>query len=760
MPTMLRDLQRIVEAVNQAPDFELALRTMVRQIKAALDTDSCTVYVADHDQQMFVMAATDGLEIRSETPIKIAFGEGVISLAARREEPLNFADASSHPAFIHIPEVIESQYKAMLAAPVIHRRRVLGVVVVQQHQARAFTSDEEAFVVTLAAQLAAVIAHAEAKGLLHQFKQSPWLETFKGHPAAPGVAMGEAYVVTPLARLSEVTPKRTDMPEHEVRRFRSAVARTRQELNELSERMKHQVAEESLAIFEVYHAMLDSASLGQEVEQTINEGWRAQTALKKVVEQLVEQFENLDDDYIRERASDVRDLGQRILSHLQDRSRRHLETPAKCILVADDVTATMLAELPHSDIIAMVGVRGSGNSHAAIMARSMGIPAVLGLADLDISELGGQTLIVDGYNGDVFVNPPLQVEHEYQLLADEELALRQKVMQGRHLPAETTDGVRLQLQLNVGLNTERDWLSELNVQGVGLYRTEIPFMMQERLPTEHEQVALYGQVLEQFRGAPVVMRTLDVGGDKPLPYLPMSEENPFLGWRGIRMTLDHPDIFLVQIRAMLRASVGRNNLRILLPMITSADEVDEAVRMIHQAYHEVAEELECSVDEQLYQPQIGVMIEVPAMIYQLHLVADKVDFFSVGTNDLTQYMLAVDRNNSRVADLYDTYHPAVLHALQQIALRCQELNKPLSVCGEFAGEPGGAILLLAMGYRNLSMNSYNIDRIRWIIRHIAAADLPELLRQVLAARSPQQVRQRVILALENAGLGGFVRAGA
>ncbi|MGQ4276565.1 phosphoenolpyruvate--protein phosphotransferase [Pseudidiomarina sp. E22-M8] len=756
---MLRVLQRIVEAVNQAPDFELALQTMVRQVKEALHTDSCTVYLADHEQQQFALAATDGLKLNSEHPIHVPFGEGVISLAAQREEPLNIANASQHPKFLTLDEVDETRYNAMLAAPVIHRRRVLGVLAVQQEHDRAFTRDEEAFVVTLAAQLAVVIAHAEAKGFLRTTKQSPWLQTIKGLAAAPGVAIGQAYVVKPRARLSEVTPKKSDKPEHEIRRFRSAVAHTRQELLDLSESMRGQIADETLAIFDVYHAMLDSTNLGQEVEQTINDGWRAQTALKIVVENLVNQFESLDDEYIRERASDVRDLGQRILSHLKDKTREQLEPPAECILVAHEVTATMLAELPNTEILGMVSIRGSGNSHAAIMARSMGIPAVLGADDIELNELDGETMIVDGYNGDVFVDPPLQVENEYRQLAEEEFELREKVEQARGKPVETLDGVRLTLQLNVGLNTERDWLKELDIQSVGLYRSEIPFMMRERLPTEDEQVELYTQILEQFRAGTVVMRTLDVGGDKPLPYLPMSEENPFLGWRGIRLTLDHPEIFLVQIRAMLRAAVGRNNLHILLPMITSADEVDEAARMVKQAYHEVAEESNGHDRTQLMPPKLGVMIEVPAMIYHMHTIVDKVDFFSVGSNDLTQYMLAVDRNNQRVASLYDAFHPAVLHALQQIVRRANELDKPVSVCGELAGEPGGALLLLAMGYRTLSMNSYNIDRIRWIIRHITAADLDAMLEQALKARSPKEVRQIVTLTLEEAGLGGFVRAG-
>lgn len=756
---MLRVLQRIVEAVNQAPDFELALQTMVRQVKEALQTDSCTVYLADHEQQQFHLAATDGLQINSDKPIHVPFGEGVISLAAQREEPLNIANAGEHPKFLRLDEVDEERYNAMLAAPVIHRRRVLGVLAVQQEHDRAFTRDEEAFVVTLAAQLAVVIAHAEAKGLLRTAKQSPWLQTISGLAAAPGVAIGPAYVVKPRARLSEVTPKKTDKPEHEIRRFRSAVAHTRQELHELSDSMKGQIAEETLAIFEVYHAMLDSTSLGQQVEQTINDGWRAQTALKLVVEDLVNQFENLDDEYIRERASDVRDLGQRILSHLKDRSRQQHEPPASCVLVAHEVTATMLAELPNTEILGIVSVRGSGNSHAAIMARSMGIPAVLGADDIELNELDGETLIVDGYNGDLFINPPLQVESEYRQLAEEELELRQKVEQARGKPVETTDGERITLQLNVGLNTERDWLQELDIASVGLYRTEIPFMMHERLPTEDEQVELYSQVLEQFKAGTVVMRTLDVGGDKPLPYLPMDEENPFLGWRGIRMTLDHPEIFLVQIRAMMRAAVGRNNLHILLPMITSAEEVDDAARMVKQAYHEVSEESNGHDRPQLVPPKLGVMIEVPAMVYHLHTIVDKVDFFSVGTNDLTQYLLAVDRNNQRVAGLYDAFHPAVLHALKQIIERANQLDKPVSVCGELAGEPGGALLLIAMGYRTLSMNSYNIDRIRWIIRHIHAADLNAMLERALAARSAQEVRQIVTMTLEEAGLGGFVRAG-
>lgn len=736
----------------------MALETMVRQVKQAMATDCCSVFLADHENQQFVLGATDGLKSDPNDPIRVDFGEGVISLAAQREEPLNVADAQQHPKFKPLEDADEEQYLALLAAPIIHRRKVLGVLAVQHKAARAFTRDEEAFVLTLAAQLAVVIAHAEVKGLLRN-EHSPWLHSIRGLPGSPGVAIGEAFVARPEARLDEVTPKRVDKPWREIRKFRQAVARTRQELKQLSARMEGQVPQDTLAIFDVYQGMLDAASLGDAVEQTIQEGWRAQTALRKVVEEFVAQFESLDDDYIRERAADVRDLGHRVLFHLQQRQRKRQLFPERGILVAKEVTASMLAELPQTRIDGIISLTGSSNSHAAIMARSMGIPAVLGVDDIQLHYFEEQQLVVDGYTGEIYLNPPQQVLEQYRQLAHEEDELREIVSEHSDLPAETQDGERISLQLNLGVSTENQYLQQLNVDGVGLYRSEIPFMMRERLPTEDEQVEMYRQVLDQFPDQPVVMRTLDVGGDKPLPYLPLQEDNPFLGWRGIRLTLDHPEIFLMQIRAMLRASIGRNNLRILLPMVTSTSEVDEASRMIHQAYFEVAEEQGCEVGENLFQPQLGVMIEVPAAIYQLEAIAAKVDFFSVGSNDLTQYLLAVDRNNRRVASLYDAYHPAVLASLDEIAKRCRDLNKPVSVCGELAGDPGGALLLVAMGYRTLSMNAFNIDRVRWILRNVRSSTLQVMLAKALQARYPEQIRKMITAKMESLGLGGFVRAG-
>ncbi|WP_404401573.1 phosphoenolpyruvate--protein phosphotransferase [Idiomarina seosinensis] len=755
---MLITLQRIVETVNKAPDFKLALYTMVGQVRDALKTDSCSVFLADDENQQFVLAASDGLSAEQGDPIQVDFGEGIISLAAQREEPLNIADASQHPANKKLLQTNESEYRGLLAAPIIHRRKVLGIMVVHQSEARSFSREEEAFVVTLAAQLAVVIAHASAKGLLAN-DNSPWIHSLQGLPGSPGVAIGTAFVSRPEVTLKEISPQRSDKPQHEIRKFRQAVARTRADLKQLSEQMLGQIPDDTLAIFDVYQGMLDAASLGNAVESMINEGWRAQTALKHVVEQFIDQFEALEDSYLRERATDVRDIGQRVLLHLQKRQRKARQFPAQGILIADEVTASMLAELPQDKISGIISLNGSSNSHAAIMARSMGIPAVLGVDDIELHFFADKQLIVDGYTGEIYINPPPQVLEQYQHLAEEEEELKQVVAEHAHLPAETQDGHRVSLHLNLGLNVQSAYLQQLNIDGIGLYRSEIPFMLRDQLPTEDEQVEMYKEILDQFPDQPVVMRTLDVGGDKPLPYLPLQEDNPFLGWRGIRLTLDHPEIFLVQVRAMLRASIGHSNLQILLPMVSSINEVEEASRLIKQAYFEVAEEQDGEAESPLVQPQLGVMIEVPAIIYQLPALANKVDFFSVGSNDLTQYLLAVDRNNRRVANLYDAYHPAVLASLDDIARRCEELGKPVSVCGELAGDPGGALLLVAMGYRQLSMNSYNIDRVRWILRNVCSGTLEVMLAKALQARHPDQIRKMIANKMESMGLGGFVRAG-
>jgi phosphotransferase system enzyme I (PtsP) len=379
----------------------------------------------------------------------------------------------------------------------------------------------------------------------------------------------------------------------------------------------------------------------------------------------------------------------------------------------------------------------------------------MGVVDLPYSKVDGIEMIVDGYHGEVFTNPSVELRKQYSDVVEEDRQLVKGLEALRSLPCETLDGYRMPLWVNTGLLADVTRAQERGAEGVGLYRTEVPFMINERFPSEKEQLAIYREQLAAFHPLPVTMRTLDIGGDKALSYFPIKESNPFLGWRGIRVTLDHPEIFLVQVRAMLKASEGLDNLKILLPMISGTHELEEALHLIHRAWGEVRDE---GVD--IPMPPVGVMIEIPAAVYQTKELSRQVDFLSVGSNDLTQYLLAVDRNNPRVADLYDYLHPAVLQALKKVVDDAHAEGKPVSICGEMAGDPAAAVLLLAMGFDSLSMNATNLPKVKWLLRQVTMSKAKELLEQLLSIDNPQVIHSSLHLALRNLGLGRVINPAA
>jgi phosphotransferase system enzyme I (PtsP) len=755
---MLSQLRRIVQDVAQEPVLNNALAGLVSNVKNALKTECCSVYLADYDQQHFMLMATDGLNPEAVGQISIGFSEGLIGWVGQREEPINLAQAHLHPRFKVTPEVSEDRFSAFLGCPIIHHRKVLGVLTIQQGESRVFSEDEESFLVTLGVQLASVLVNAEMRQAASQnSKQQKSTGQLLGLPGAPGIAIGEGFVLEPSSDFDAISLKKVDDPEKELSRFYKAVKITKAEFNRLAERMAGHLPPDALAIFDVYHQLLDAASLGNEIEKQIQDGWCAKSALKRVVEKFARQFDDMDDPYLRERGTDIRDLGQRVLNHLLDTEQRHHKLPEKVVLVADNVTATMLAEIPRAQLVAIVSLKGSVNSHAAIMARALGIPAVMGLDELPLFHWQSQRLIVDGYRGQILVGPAEAIVAEYQALISEDAQLSARYQSEMHLNAQSACGAPFSLMINAGLAIELESAQPSYTDGIGLYRTEFPFIMRNRFPTEAEQIELYKKVLASHPTKAVVMRTLDVGGDKALPYFSIVEENPFLGWRGIRLTLDHPEIFLVQIRAMLKANIGQGNLHILLPMISDLAEVDESLRLIKQATFELTDEL-AGTEVQLPKAKVGVMIEVPSIMYQLPELARKIDFCSVGTNDLTQYLLAVDRNNPRVAGLYDAMHPAVLRALHQMSLQAQGLQLPMSICGELAGEPAGVLILAAMGYDKFSMNSSNLAKIKWLLRRVNMSELQLLLPEILACQSPKQVRLQVQRFLDQKQLLNQLRA--
>jgi phosphotransferase system, enzyme I, PtsP len=740
---MLEVLRRVIQEVNAARNLDAALATMVRRIRKAMQTDVCSFYLYDEDLKELVLMETIGLHSQAVGRVSLRVGEGLVGLVAEREEPLNLEDAPHHPRFRYFAATGEERYSSFLGVPIIHQRRMLGVLVVQHSDKRCYDEEDEAFLITMGAQLAGVLAHALATGNLNRLNLAGGQATFTGVAASPGMAIGEAVVISAPADLDSVPDVVPEDVDHEIARLKEAIERVREEIKAAGERLASRISAQELALFEVYQQMLSEAALSQEIEKRIREGQWAPGALADVVRRHVQYLERVDDDYLRERAADVRDLGRRVLAHLQEETPHNPATyPEDTILVGDEISVATLGEVPREHLAGLVSVRGSSTSHVAIVARAMGIPTVLGMVDLPLPRLSGSRVILDGHRGRLFVRPGEELESHYRGLIAEEQALTVVLEHEQDLPSETPDGHVMPLMVNTGLAIDAVASLKARISGVGLYRTEVPFMITDRFPGEQEQTRLYRDQLESFAPLPVAMRTLDIGGDKDLPYFPIEEANPFLGWRGIRVTLDHPEVLMVQLRAMLRASQGLDNLQVLLPMVTNVDEVDAALRLLDRAILELGEE-----GVNVARPKVGVMLEVPATLFQLDALAARCDFFSVGSNDLTQYLLAVDRNNPRVADLYNACHPAVLTAIAQLATESRRLGVPISVCGELAGDPAGALLLMGMGFDSLSMNAPSLPRVRAAIRRVPLTAARALVQETLALDTPTEVRGHLIKRL-------------
>jgi len=753
---MLDVLRRIVQEVNAAPDLGRALEIIVQRVRAAVGVDVASVYLRDAEQDGYILQATEGLRKTAVGKVRFHKGGGLVGMVGEREEPVNIDDAPSHPRYRFMNDTGEKPYHGFLGVPIIQHGRVLGVLVVRQREVRKFDDEEEAFLVTLAAQLAGAITHAGASGDISSVLEAAAdvSISLKGLPGASGVAMGQAMVVYPPANLDVVPDRKADDIETEISNFNEAVAAVQDDISDYANRMSAVLPAEELALFDALLLMLGGDSLVGETIERIQAGNWAPGALRVTIAEHVQVFESMEDSYLRDRASDINDLGRRILTHLQsDRPVSRVAYP-QTVLVGEEISAGQLAEVPLENLAGIVSTRGSSSSHVAILAQAMGIPAVMGVSDLPVARLEGQTMIADGYRGDVFVNPSALLRKEYVRLQVEESELTEVLQGVADKTSVTPDGISIPLYLNTGLVSGTESSAQCKCDGVGLYRTEIPFLMRERFPGEEEQMRIYRKTLEAYAPKPVTLRTLDIGGDKMLSYFPVQEDNPFLGWRGIRISLDHPEIFLTQLRAMLRASVGLNNLTIMLPMVSSVMELDKALVLINQAIDELLEE-----GEDIHRPPIGIMIEVPAAVYQVAAMARRVDFFSIGTNDLTQYLLAVDRNNSRVAYLYQTLHPAVLCAVQQVVQEAHKLGKPVSVCGEMAGDPAAVLALMGIGVNSLSMNASSLPRVKWVIRSFTRDEAQELLQQALLLEEPYAIRDLYNGVLEQGGLGGLVRAG-
>lgn len=747
-PHRLLGLARVVHDVVSAPDLEQALAIVVGHVRTAMVVDICEVYLSEHRTGDQMLLAGSGLSAHLVGRVRFYPGEGLVGRVAERASPIALEDAAAHPDYVFHAKTGEGDCPGFLGVPLTHQGQVLGVLVVRRRGRAGFSDTDEAFLVTLAAQLAGAVAYAQASaaptGVCSEDRSvGPCLS---GQAGAPGVSVGTAAVLLHPMALDEVPDRAVADIETEALAFHAAIARTLDELTVLRSSPAASASALCAALFDAYALLLRSDELLLGTLERIRAGNWAPGALRRTIEEHCGHFAAMDDPYLRERGSDLRSLGQRVLARLVGGPRTPVYPPGT-LLVGERVDAMDLAAVPDGALAGIVCAQGSTLSHVAILAHAQGIPAVMGIGDYPLHQLDGRTLMLDGYLGRVYIEPKGEALEELERIKRAEQALAAELSRWREGPTVTADGVRIGLRVNLAAPAEVDLALGAGADGVGLYRTEYPFMLHDRFPSEDEQFQVYRQVLGAFAPLPVTIRTLDAGGDKPLPYLPMQEDNPFLGWRGIRMTLDRPDVFVAQIRAVLRAAQGLGNAQLLLPMVSGLEELERALDLFGRVYDQFVQD-----EGPTPRPPIGAMIEVPSAVYQAEAIARRVDFISVGSNDLTQYLLAVDRTNPRVAPLFEALHPAVLHALRDIADAARAAGKPVGCCGELAGEPGPALLLLGMGFDELSVSVTALPRIRRAVHSFTRGEMQGLAQQALGCDRAQAVRDLIEGALAEAGL--------
>ena len=754
---ILDTLKNIIQDVNDASDLEQALNIIVQRIREVMQVNAVSIYIRNEDNDQLVLMSTDGLNRKAIGKIRFDRDEGLVGLVMNQAEPLNIRDAHDHPNYRFVTETDEVTFHGFLGVPIIQHRHVHGVLVVRQTSRRLFSETDETFLVTLAAQLAGAISHADKMGAINRLLQDVDDHPFnlKGLSGSPGIAIGEALVVFPAANLDAVPDNAIGKHEidAQITAFSLALNHVEQEYRALSKKMEGIVSSAELALFDAFALMLKSDSLSDVVIDRIRAGQWAQGALRETIADHVRQFNAMDDSYLRERAVDIKDMGRRILMHLQSQQSPRQQVSGPVVLVGEEISVSQFSEAPLQNLVAIISARGSASSHVAILANALGIPSVIGVDNLPVNRLKGQQIIVDGNSGQIWVKPSAGILEEFQRLIREGQSLDAELRQLVDRPSQTLDGIHIPLHVNTGLLEDISPSLNSGAEGVGLYRTEIPFLMRDGFPGEDEQAAIYQQVLQRFSPRPVTFRTLDIGGDKALPYFPVVEANPFLGWRGIRIMLDHPEIFLTQIRAILKVNRYANNLRLMLPMISDISEVDESLQLIQKAHRELVQQ-----GHDIPYPIIGVMIEVPSAVFQMEALARRVDFFSIGSNDLTQYLLAVDRNNKQVARLYNYLHPSVLMSIKQIVDVAHRHQKPVGVCGEMAGEPAAALALIGLGVDSLSMSVGSLLKVKWAIRSFTRQHCTELANNALAMEKFSDIRALFNGALEQAGLSGLIRA--
>jgi phosphotransferase system, enzyme I, PtsP len=720
-------LRRLREVMAEPVSAQERLDKIVVLIAANMVAEVCSVYVLRVDGTL-ELYATEGLNRQAVHLTVMRANEGLVGLVSREAKSINLSDAHAHPAFSYRPETGEEIYRSFLGVPILRAGNTLGVLVVQNRAQRTYSEEEEEALQTTAMVVAEMIASGELSALAR-----PGLEPaarqvlhLTGIAIADGIGLGHVVLHEPRVVVTNFIAD--DVPR-ELRRLEAAVDILRADLDVMVERGDVADVGEHRDVLEAFRMFAYDRGWMRRLREAVMTGLTAEAAVERVQSDARARMLRQTDPFMRDRLHDLDDLANRLMRQLigQDHAPAKESLPDNAIIVARSMGPAALLDYDRSCLRGLVLEEGGPTSHVAIVARALGIAAVaqienaVGLVD------PGDAIIVDGTSGDIHIRPPSDIQSAYGEKVRFRARRQEQYKALRHRPTVTRDREPVALMLNAGLLVDLPHIEESGASGIGLFRTELQFMIRTAFPRTSEQLALYQAVLDAAGERPVTFRTLDIGGDKVLPYMrTVHEENPALGWRAIRLGLDRPGLLRSQMRALLKAAAGRE-LRVMFPMIAAIDEFDRARALVERELTHLRRHGHKLPDR----VHVGAMVEVPSLLYQLDELFARVDFLSVGSNDLFQFLFAIDRSNSRVAERFDPISVPVLRALKMIVDKGRDAGKPVALCGELASTPLGALALVAIGYRVLSLTPSAVGPVKAMLLDLDAGKASTMLAPLL-----------------------------
>jgi len=737
---LICDVGEITGLFHDAPSMEEFLQKITGMVTRHMECEVCSIYLYYADQHELVLKATKGLNPVSINKVRMKIGEGLTGLALKEKRSICEGQARNNPNFRFFPGIGEEKFESFLAVPILRGSTEIGVMVIQSEKKDYFSSEDMQVFRAITIQLAATIETARLLITLNDKKEDTQASVLKelkfiqGRCGSEGIAFGTTMIINESLTdmryyQSDSTKQYTEADLHR------ALEETERQLGDLQIKLEATLLDMTALIFTAQILMLKDKGFTDAIFSLIKGGMNPPQAIIEVVNDYVSKFSRIEDTYLREKIYDVKDVGRRLLENLTGHAQAQHDYQGK-IVIARELFPSDALKLFSQKIKGIILLTGGATSHVAILARSLNMPLVV-TNEMALLSLGVTTeVLLDAYVGSIHIDPDplvkakvMQRDELNRNISDLKKMVRERPM--------TSDGIGVKLMANINLLGDLKAANEFKADGVGLYRTEFPFMIRSNFPSEEEQFLIYRRLVDGMPGKEITLRTLDIGGDKILAYSDYGkEENPFLGLRSIRLSLKHTDVFIAQLRAILRSGAGKR-IRILFPMISSLDEFLQSKNIVQECIHQLKNERK----EFIENPPLGVMIELPSMLEVIDEMAQEADFFSIGTNDLIQYMLAVDRTNDRVAQMYLPHHPSVLRALKKIVNAGLKHGKEVSICGDMANDPKYLSLLLGLGIRCFSMDARYLPRMHERLRQLSIKECEKLTQEVLAQSQISRITQ-------------------